>query len=125
MVDETRAYNRLKRHFPRAHWQRLESWTGTGILDANGCLHGVENWVECKEGSNPKTTRGLVRTKVRPAQVAWEYLRRQAGGRTWVALLVGDELFLLRGHHLAALKNGVTREWLEKENVPRDLLFAR
>lgn len=125
MANETRAYRRLRGLFPQAHWQRLETWTGSGVFDVNGCLQGVEAWVECKEGTDPKTDRGLVRTKVRPAQVAWEFLRRQAAGRTFVALIVGDQLHLLPGHTLRELKKGVTRKWISENKISFIELFSR
>lgn len=122
-MAEKRAYKILVRQYPNAHWQRFESWTMPGIFDANACLDGVEVWVECKEAKDPKTSRGLIRAKVRKGQVPWEHLRRRAGGRTFIALMVGQAFYLLHGHHLKALKKGVTQMWLVNNNIHYTKLF--
>jgi hypothetical protein len=123
-MAENQAYKALRRRFPYAHWQRLETWTGTGIFDANACLDSVESWVECKEAKTPKTSRGLIQCKVRPAQVAWEFLRRASGGRTFVALYVYGKTYLLRGEHIGKLKKGVTQKWLEENQLDMLKLFS-
>lgn len=123
MSDEKLAYSALKKKFPMAHWQRFETWAGVGVFDANGCLNGVESWVECKQVSQPKTPRGRIKPKVRPGQVAWEFLRRRAGGRTFIALLVGSDLVLLKGMYLANLKKGVTQTWIRENALRLEVLF--
>lgn len=125
MRGELRAYDLLRAQFPLAHWVRIETWTGPGVLDVNGCLHGAEVWVECKKAKVPANElRGLYRAKVRPAQIAWEHVRRQAGGRTFVALMVGTELYLLPGYVLPDLKRGVQLTWLRQRRINIVQLFV-
>lgn len=109
-MAESRAYKKLKRMFPDAHWQRIESWTGTGIFDSNVCRLGKEYWIEFKEVKPPKnlTDNWLVKPKVRPAQIAWQALREFAGGTTYVAIMVGNGLYVLDGCHIKELSNGMT-----------------
>ena len=124
MKNEKRAYPRLKASHPDAHWQRIEGYTSTGAFDINACVHGREVWIESKDGTVPKHANGLVRCKVRPSQVAWEHLRRQAGGRTFLAILVGDRLFIIRGQYIAVVKKGVTIPWLVTHDVGVESIFA-
>ena len=53
--------------------QAIEATTGAGIPDVNACYKGIEFWLELK----------LFKSKsvlIRPAQNAWAYRRRHAGG---------------------------------------------
>lgn len=121
LMRENRAYQRLKRLHPHAHWQRLESWTGTGIFDVNACYNWVEVWVECKQGTIKKD--GTIAVNVRPAQIAWEFCRRQAGGRTFVALLLGKELLLLPGIMIKNLNKSFSYNSLKAVALDPNLLF--
>ena len=124
MADELRAYRHLKKLFPSADFQRIESWTGTGIPDANACKDGVESWIECKDVDEPKRLSTLIKHhKVKPEQIAWELRRRKAGGRTFVALMVGKKFYLLPGKCLVELRQGMTREYLCRMALTTDLLF--
>lgn len=92
------------------HWQSIETGgTGRGVPDLNGCLRGVELWVECK------VTAGWAVT-LRPEQIGWLCRRARAGGRVFVAVrrccpsgprrTAADELWLLLGHHAPDLRTG-------------------
>ena len=68
----------VQRYLPGPHWQRVETGgTGRGIPDINGCLDGVEVWIENK--ATDGWTAGL-----RPEQVGWIDRRARAGGRVFV-----------------------------------------
>lgn len=123
-MDESRAYKRLKKKFPDAHWQRIEGWATVGVLDTNVCRRGIEAWIECKEAAEPKRSETLIKAKkVRPAQIAWEHDRRKTKGRTFIALMVGDTLYLLRGEHLKLIRDGVSRDWLIHNDLPYEAIF--
>jgi hypothetical protein len=113
-MAESRAYKRLKAMHPTAHWQRFESWSGVGVFDSNACQDGVEIWVENKEIKPVKNRHDdwLVKTKVRPSQVAWEALRRRAGGKTFVALVIGPDLCIIEGKFMKELKEGIPYKML-------------
>lgn len=123
-MGESRAYQRLKKMYPppRTHWQRLESWTGTGIFDVNACSLGREIWVECKEAHIRKRDL-VILAKVRPAQIAWEHLRREAGGRTFVAFMLGSALCIIPGEFLKNLSVGLPASQLPKIIINADWLF--
>lgn len=71
---------KFKSFLPEFHWQSIETWsTGQGVPDMNGCLEGIECWIE-----NKKTTGWTV--DVEPHQIAWLERRSRAGGRCFVAV---------------------------------------
>ena len=123
-MAELRAYAYLKARFPAAHFQRLETWAGVGVPDINACFRGVEAWVECKEILRPAKASSPIRhPKVREAQIAWETHRRFVGGRTFVALMLGEEFRLLPGYSLIELKAGCFMKRLDTLTLTTDLLF--
>ena len=119
-MAETRAHARLKRAHPGAHWQRFESWTGVGVFDSNACKNGREIWVEFKEVVPPKklTDDWIVKPKVRPSQVAWQALKHQAGGKTYIAIMVGRAMYIIQGSCIKALKAGLRLGFIKEINIP-------
>ncbi len=96
---------------PRAHWQAVETAAGQGVPDANGCLGGVEFWVECKRITGGSEFCDHPPT---PEQVAWLERRERHGGRTFVAIRRyhaggprlgqrADTLYLMRGSWVRTL----------------------
>ena len=123
-MKETRAYHRLKTRHPSAHWQRVEGYTTTGAFDSNACKNGVEIWVEFKEAERPKKTTTLIKAKkVRPSQISWEYLGRQAGRRMFIALMVENDMFVLKGEYIATIRDGVSEKWLRENTIDPNIIF--
>lgn len=123
-MKETRAYNRLKKLFPEAHWVRIESWAAVGTFDSNGCLDKQEVWVECKQVDGPrKRDNVVVCNNVRPAQIAWEAARRASGGKTFVAIMIGQEMLLLPGSCIKNLKYGIDYNLLKNLAIKPQNLF--
>lgn len=119
-MAETRAYKRLKAYYPKAHWQRFESWSGVGVFDANACYKGREIWVEFKEVNPPKklTDDWIVKPKVRPSQIAWQALKQKAGGITCIAIMVGPTMYIIAGHYISALRDGISLGVIKANNIP-------
>ena len=119
-MTETRAHKRLKQAHPRAHWQRFESWTGIGVFDSNACKDGREIWVEFKEVIPPKklTDEWVVKPRVRPSQVAWQALKQQAGGKTYIAIMVGKDMYIIKGQFIRQLKTGMKLKNIKAFNIP-------
>ena len=118
-MKETRAYDRLAKIYAKAHWTRIETWTTPGVFDSNACWLGHEIWVECKQTRRPKTSRGLLHFKVQQGQPVWEAEHRQAGGKTYLALMVDSDLFVLSGKFIRSIKEPVAEAWLmENALVP-------
>ena len=118
-MAESRAYQKLKKAYPQAHWQRFESWTGIGVFDTNACYNGREIWIELKEVIPPKklTDDWIVKPKVRPSQIAWQALKQQAGGITLIAIMVGTAMYILPGHMIAELKLGMPLSRVKFNNI--------
>lgn len=125
-MAESRAYKRLKKLHSKAHWQRFESWSGIGVFDANACKGGKEIWVEMKEVHPPKKLTGewIVKPKVRKSQVAWEAEKRIiGGGKTFVAIMVGDDLLVVPGYYIRPLFHGVKLRELWENSIPPERIF--
>lgn len=60
------------------HWTRIETGdVSEGVPDVNGCLNGVECWVELKA-----TDAWAV--SIRPMQIGWTERRIRSGGRVYM-----------------------------------------
>ena len=87
----------FQKHLSEVHWQAIESWgTGIGIPDLNGCISGVEFWIELKQAKANKV-------KISPGQVAWIERRLRAGGHVYVAVRKDTELHLFHGGDIRSL----------------------
>ena len=122
-MRETRALGMLKKIFPRAHWQTVSGMAQGGVFDSNACFNSCEIWVEFKQAKKPKTARGLIRPKVQVGQPAWQALREQAGGRTYVALLLDSELYVLPGAAIRELASGITFQRLVELRLDEKTMF--
>lgn len=80
MNAETAFYNKIKDHLP-GHVQRIESSSGSGVPDVNGCHMFKDYWIELKIVLDH---RGVV---IRKEQYAWGMRRSNAGGRVFVIAL--------------------------------------
>jgi len=99
----------FRKHLPEFHWQAIESFvTGAGIPDANGCLDGIEVWIE------NKFAKGRRRVDISPAQVGWIEQRLRHGGRVFIAVRHVtsklDTLYLLQGNTARELIAGEVPE---------------
>jgi len=106
----------FKDHLPKFHWVAIETGdTSSGVPDTNGCIDGVEMWIEFKQTSTNKVS-------LRPGQVGWIHRRWRHGGRVWVAIryhhnggpILGpsvDDLIMIYGGHVMELaENGLRLE---------------
>lgn len=97
----------------------LKSWQVTpiesghtvlGIPDVELCAPGGATcWVETKQCDGNAV-------RVRAGQVSWIGRRARLGGRVFVAVRRGPELFIFRGHGVKALAEGglkAAEPWLE------------
>lgn len=101
----------FKKHLPEFHWQAIETFiTGSGVPDINGCLDGVEVWIENKFAKGKRR----IRVSVSPAQVGWIEQRLRHGGRVFIAVRYTtaklDTLYLLHGSAARELASGTAPE---------------
>jgi hypothetical protein len=93
----------FRRNMKQIHWTTIESiLTEGGIPDLNGCVDGVEFWIECK------VARGW-KVAVRPAQISWIRRRVKVGGHVYIAVKRRKELWLIAGAAVNALARGGLR----------------
>ena len=98
----------FQKYLPEFHWQGVETFsTGQGVPDMNGCVYGIELWVENKLTSGWKVNFEM-------GQVAWAERRVRAGGRVFLAVRrkapagpkrgdAVDELWLFHGSQMRAV----------------------
>jgi Holliday junction resolvase len=73
-------YKLFKKNLPRIHWQRIEiGGTGQGVPDLNGCVDGIEFWVELKQDQKGRMI-------LRPEQIGWMIERTRHGGLVRIAV---------------------------------------
>jgi hypothetical protein len=83
--------------------QRLENAVGTGHPDVEGCINGLQIWLELKSEDRPVRPTTPIHPKCRDSQRDWHRDRSQAGCRiNWVLLQVGEgraaRLYLVPGN---------------------------
>lgn len=92
----------FKAHLPKVDWCPLETGpTGRGVPDVNGCISGIEFWIEFKLAEHWRVT-------IRPEQIGWAERRIRHGGRVFCAVRCrgarGDSLWFYSGMALRELK---------------------
>ena len=82
------------------HWTRVEAWSLPGVPDVNGCLDGIDFWVELKVLTTKSDKKF---PKWRPHQIAWQTSRSSVGGCVWnlVHHPSSGQLLFLDGRHLS------------------------
>jgi hypothetical protein len=85
-----------------ADLQRLENSVNVGHPDVEGCIDGIQIWIELKSNMRPARPTTQIHPKTRPSQSIWHKERAAAGFRChWVLLQVGEgrssRLYLIPG----------------------------
>jgi hypothetical protein len=97
------------------HIDRVENSIIQGMPDVEGCLLGMQFWIELKCETRPKNPNTLIKPKFQLAQIPWIEKRIAAGGRAHVLLQVGQghaaRRYLIHGSKAVLLENG----WMEQE----------
>jgi hypothetical protein len=79
--------------------ERVENAVGAGMPDVNGCLSGVEFWIELKVAPKWGVRRPTFRAHrgLEPAQINWLLSEYRAGGKSFVLAQIDKEVFLVPG----------------------------
>lgn len=82
-----------------AQWTAIETGVvSLGVPDSEYCFAGgIQGWIEFKR------CKGNVVT-IRPQQVSWIERRARLGGRVFVIVMRGEELFVYQGRDVRLLK---------------------
>ena len=103
------------------HLSRVENSAGSGMADVEGCLNGIQFWVELKCESRPSDPDTKIRPRFQPSQGPWHRRRRRSGGRTFVLLQVGTgssaRRYMLPGELIPSMQRGMTEKRLEELSV--------
>ena len=97
MTEKSGVWEPLRDGTPQVMWMRLENLVGTGMPDVNGCLNGVEVWLELKHVASG------FKIKFQPTQPAWILKRTLYGGRVFVLVRKLDTLYLYHGSQVREL----------------------
>lgn len=107
----------FQNNWPQVHWQRVESGPiGAGTPDLNGCVQGVEFWLELKRADHWTIK---VKPEQRASQIAWAERRIRAGGLVRMACRRAEkELWLMDGRATRFALTG------SLQNVPVALIIG-
>lgn len=86
--------------YPHDRIQRIENVTADGMPDINGCIGGVEFWIELKCPRMPKRESTPIFGSghpIMPNQFAWANKQRIAGGNSFYLICFDEETILLDG----------------------------
>lgn len=95
-MKENVFWDSIKKALPYVHWQRIESSTGQGIPDVNGCIGGDSFWLELKVVSG-------IKVHLRSSQVAWLMRRSDVGGSAWILIKKKDIIYLYHAYQAKEL----------------------
>lgn len=95
-------------HIEGLHLQRIESSTGSGIPDIEGCWNGTSFWLELKAVDIlPVKDTSRLNITIHPAQINWLERRWSIGGRVFVLLRTGQSrhmrYYLIPGYDVSVL----------------------
>jgi len=110
--------NKTKRIFKKdLHLNRIENSVMMGMADVEGCLKGIQFWIELKCEARPSNPRTKIKLRFEPAQLPWLNRRIEAGGRAFVLIQVGQGAsagrYLIPADFQGALKRGMTEDALK------------
>jgi hypothetical protein len=97
MTEKSGVWDTLRKGCPQVQWMRLENLVGTGMPDVNGCLNGVEVWLELKYVASG------FKIHFQPTQPPWIFRRALSGGRVYVLARKEDVLYLYHGSQIREL----------------------
>ena len=107
-MSEARFWKRLRDKLPTGHYVRIENLVGPGTFDVNFCVEGTEGFFEMKYVSwfpARPSTPVLGRHGLSPEQMIWVEQRLRAGGRAFMAIGVGNQVFWFPGSQARELND--------------------
>lgn len=96
---------------------RVENGVVEGMPDVSMCAGGIDVWVELKyvaKWPSRANTRVLGDRGLRPEQINWHLRQQRAGGRSFVVVGVGKEIYIADGLHAKEMNSWVSEEWFKR-----------
>lgn len=92
----------------RVDMKRIENAVSSGHPDVEGCIDGLQLWIELKSCKRPVRPDTPIRPKKRQSQEIWHAKRAKAGCRiNWILIQVGEDrdalLYLIPGWRYAEI----------------------
>ena len=95
---------------------RVENGVCDGMPDVSMTCAGIDVWVELKyvaQWPARANTRVLGDRGLRPEQVNWHLRHNRAGGKSFVLVGIGKEMFLAQGQYCKEVNSWVSADWLK------------
>jgi hypothetical protein len=96
---------------------RVENGVCDGMPDVSMTAGGIDAWVELKyvaKWPSRANTRVMGDAGLRPEQINWHLRHQRAGGRSFVVVGVGKEIYLADGMHAKEMNSWVSDDWFKK-----------
>ena len=96
---------------------RVENGVTEGMPDVNGTVLGIDLWVELKNRSEVprrESTRVLGNLGLNIDQINWHLRHARAGGRSFILVGLGKELYLAPGCWARELNGWTLLEWRQR-----------
>lgn len=92
---------------------RVENSIMGGMPDVDGCINGLQFWIELKCAARPANPSTPIKPKFQPGQIPWIKRRINAGGTAHVLIQIGSgrdaRRYLIPGHiAIYKLDDGMT-----------------
>ena len=95
---------------------RVENGVCDGMPDVSMTCAGIDVWVELKyvaQWPARANTRVMGDRGLRPEQVNWHLRHQRAGGKSFVLVGIGKEMFLASGQYSKEVNSWVSSDWLK------------
>lgn len=112
-MSEARFRIRLVRELRElGHIQPIESVTGPGIPDLNGCIEGVDFWIELKYFK--KWPKKNFKSKLSEYQKLWLRTRWKNGGQAYYLAQIEKDYLLISGKYAMQLDELTVEEVIQQ-----------
>lgn len=95
---------------------RVENGVIEGMPDVSTTAAGIDVWIELKyvaKWPSRANTRVLGDKGLRAEQVNWHLRHKRAGGRSYILMGIGKEIYLADGMFAKEINGWVSEEWFK------------
>ena len=95
---------------------RVENGVIEGMPDVSTTAAGIDVWIELKyvaKWPSRANTRVLGDKGLRAEQINWHLRHKRAGGRSYILMGIGKEIYLADGMYAKEVNSWVSEEWFK------------